>query len=89
MIDRKIEPDIRDIDTIDYLLPEKWELSNGIKVWGINGGSQELVKIDFIFDAGTWYQPANLIAGLSNAFMNQGTEKYSAQKIAEICIIKW
>lgn len=84
MIDRKIEPTISDIDTINYLLPEKWELSNGIKVWGINGGSQELVKIDFIFDAGTWYQPANLIAGLTNAFMNQGTKKYSAQKIAEI-----
>ena len=84
MIDRKIEPAISDIDAINYLLPEKWELSNGIEVWGINGGSQELVKIDFIFDAGTWYQPANLIAGLTNAFMNQGTKKYSAQKIAEI-----
>ncbi|HKM93959.1 MAG TPA: pitrilysin family protein [Prolixibacteraceae bacterium] len=84
MIDRKKAPLIIDIENIDFILPEQWELDNGIKVWGINGGSQELVKIDFIFDAGTWYQPANLIAGLSNSFMKQGTKNYSAQQIAEV-----
>lgn len=83
MIDRKIAPLINNIENIDFLQPEQWELYNGIKVWGINGGSQELVKIDFIFDAGTWYQPANLIAGLSNSFMKQGTQNYTAQQIAE------
>lgn len=82
-IDRKEVPPINQIDSIDYLLPEKWNLANGIKVWGINAGSQELIKIDFLFEAGTWYQPGNLVAGLTNAFMNQGSQNYTAQDIAE------
>lgn len=84
MINRISGPEIANIDTIEYLLPERWKLDNGIQVWGLNGGSQELVKIDFIFEAGTWFQPFNLVAGLTNAFMNQGSKSYSAQIIAEI-----
>lgn len=83
MIKRNKAPEIKGIATFDYLMPEEWVLSNGIKVWGINAGSQELVKIDMIFDAGTWYQSENLVAGLANAFMNQGSKHYSAQQIAE------
>jgi hypothetical protein len=81
--DRKKIPGITSISNISYLLPEKWQLSSGIQVWGLNAGSQELVKIEFIFDAGTWFQSANLVAGLTNLFLNQGTRKYTAQKIAE------
>lgn len=84
MIERKIAPALNEISTIDYVMPEEWVLDNGIKVWGINAGSQDLVKIDFIFEAGTWYQPKNLIAGLTNAFMNQGSKHHSAQQIAEV-----
>ncbi|MDA3929081.1 MAG: pitrilysin family protein, partial [Prolixibacteraceae bacterium] len=84
MINRNIAPQQREISKLDFILPEQWKLNNGVKVWGINAGSQELVKIDFIFDAGAWYQPQNLIAGLTNAFMNQGSKHYSAQQIAQL-----
>jgi len=83
MINRKITPEINEISKISYLLPEKWILSNGATVWGLKAGSQDLVKIDFVFDAGSWYQSENLIAGLANAFMNQGSKNYTAQQIAE------
>jgi zinc protease len=83
MLDRKKSPEVKEISKISYLLPEKWNLSNGATVWGLKAGSQELVKIDFIFNAGSWYQNENLVAGLANAFMNQGSRNYTAQQIAE------
>jgi len=83
MLDRKKSPEVKEISKISYLQPEKWNLSNGATVWGLKAGSQELVKIDFIFNAGSWYQNENLVAGLANAFMNQGTKNYTAQQIAE------
>lgn len=83
-LNRKSAPIINPISTIPFILPEKWNLSNGIPVWSLKAGSQELVKIDFIFDAGSWYQSQNLVAGLSNAFLNQGSTKYTAQEIAEV-----
>ena len=83
MLDRKKSPAVNEISKINYLLPEKWNLSNGATVWGLKAGSQDLVKIDFAFNAGSWYQSENLVAGLANAFMNQGSENYTAQQIAE------
>jgi predicted Zn-dependent peptidase len=82
-LNRSQTPEIKDITKIDFILPEKWELTNGVPVWGLKAGSQELVKIDFIFDAGSWYQTENLVAGLANAFMSQGSKNFSAQEIAE------
>jgi predicted Zn-dependent peptidase len=84
MINRLEAPYTNEIANISFVQPEKWHLSNGIPVWGINSGSQELMKIDFLFEAGTWYQSRNLIAGLTNAFLNQGSKNYSAQEIAEV-----
>lgn len=83
MIKRNNPPDVKQIGQLHFLEPEVWNLSNGIPVWGLNAGSQELVKIDLIFEAGTWFQPMNLVAGLCNAFLNQGTKYYTAQEIAE------
>lgn len=82
-MNRKNAPKINPIGNVDFLLPEKWKLSNGVEVWELNAGSQELVKIDFIFEAGTFFQTQNLVAGLTNAFLNQGSKNYSAQDIAE------
>src|SRR5574344_154204 len=83
MLNRTIEPATHAIEHISYLEPERFRLSNGIPVYGINAGSQELVKIEFVFEAGTWYQPANLVGGLANAFLNEGSQNYSAAQIAE------
>jgi predicted Zn-dependent peptidase len=82
-LNRSQIPEIKEISKIDFILPEKWQLSNGVPVWGLKAGSQELVKIDFIFDAGSWYQTQNLVAGLANSFMNLGSKNFSAQEIAE------
>jgi zinc protease len=82
-LNRLAPPEIREISKIDFILPEKWKLSNGINAWGLKAGSQELVSIDFIFDSGAWYQQENLVAGLTNAFLNQGSRNYTAQEIAE------
>lgn len=82
-INRAIAPQAYSIDVVDFVEPEVFILDNGIKVYSFNAGSQELAKIDFIFDAGSWFQPQRLVAGLTNAFLGQGSEKYSAQQIAE------
>lgn len=84
MLDRTIAPTAKEIRSISYIEPQQYTLSNGIPVYGINAGSQDLVKIEFIFGAGTWYQQANLVAGLTNAFLNEGSQNFTAQQIAEV-----
>jgi zinc protease len=83
MLNHKIQPTVNPIEHIDLVKAEKRMLSNGIPVHFVNAGTQDVVKIDFIFEAGTWFQPANLVASLSNSMLEEGSENYTAAEIAE------
>ncbi len=82
-LNRAIQPKIAKIENLDYQKPERHYLDNGIPCYLINSGSQDLIKIDFIFKAGPLYQTQNLSASLTNKMLTQGTTKYSAFEIAE------
>ena len=83
MPNRTIQPAVNPIEHIGMAKAEKKVLSNGIPVHYINAGSQDVVKIDFIFEAGTWFQSANLVASLCNSMLEEGTQTFSATEIAE------
>jgi predicted Zn-dependent peptidase len=83
MLNRNIQPEVNPIEHIDMVQAEKYLLSNGIPVHYINAGTQDVVKLDIVFEAGTWFQPANLIASLCNSMLEEGSENYSAAEIAE------
>lgn len=83
MFDRTIQPTVNSIDHIDVVKAEKRLLGNGIPVHFINAGTQDVVKIDFIFEAGTWFQTKNLVASICNSMLEEGSENYSAGEIAE------
>ncbi len=83
MLNRTIQPTINPIEHIDMVKAEKRLLSNGIPVHFVNAGTQDVVKIDFIFEAGTWFQTANLVASLCNSMIEEGSGNYKAADIAE------
>lgn len=83
MQNRTIQPMVNPIDHIDIIQAEKRMLSNGIPVYYVDAGSQDVVKIDFVFEAGTWFQPLNLVASMCSSMLEEGSELYSASQIAE------
>ncbi len=83
MLNRTIQPTVNPIEHIDMVKAEKRLLSNGIPVHFVNAGTQDVVKIDFVFEAGTWFQPANLVASLCNSMLEEGSKNYTAVEIAE------
>ena len=83
MLNRTIQPMVNPIEHIDIIQAEKRLLSNGIPVYYVNAGSQDVVKVDFIFEAGTWFQTINLVASICNSMLEEGSERYSASQIAE------
>jgi len=82
-INRSKAPEYKVVDQIQILESKKNKLQNGIDIYSINGGSQDIAKIDLIFEAGIWYQKRPIISAMCNAMLNEGTSKYSAQEIAE------
>lgn len=83
-MNRTQAPRIKTVDAIDILPVEQIKLDNGIPVYIINAGEQEIVKIDFVFEAGKWYEPKNLLADFVNRMMREGVKGKSAKDIADI-----
>ncbi len=68
---------------IELLKPEAVPLKNGIPVYSINAGTQEIVKIELVFRAGSWYQQKHLQASLTASMMMEGTKEMTSAEIAE------
>ncbi len=85
MPDRQIAPAIHDAIEFSYNLPpiNKEALDNGIPFYWLNAGVQDVVEINWIFPAGTWYEPKPAIAQTVAVLLKNGTSKRTAHEISE------
>jgi zinc protease len=83
MLNRTIAPESKQIDEIDFIEPVKQKLDNGIPVFTINAGQQELVRIEFIFENVNWNPAKPLQAVAVNHLINNGTAQLTAMEIAD------
>ena len=82
MLNRNLAPEFKTINKIDFIKANETFLDNGVPVYSINTGSQELTKIELVFNAGMYYQNRTLLAHTANALLESGTNKYNAQQIS-------
>lgn len=82
-INRNIQIDTSIPDKINFIDPEKVFLDNGVPVYLINTGSQELVKIDLIYNAGSRYDKEVLIPIFTNKLLVEGTINKNSLQISE------
>lgn len=82
-LDRTKAPDFTAVDHVEIPQAERNVLANGLPVWTLNAGTQDVVKIEFQFAAGTAVQPQPLVASAVNDMMDEGTATRTANAIAE------
>src|SRR5260221_487568 len=62
---------------------EKFTLDNGIAVYSVSAGTQDVLKIEFVFtDRSTSHN--SLLLTAANKLIREGTAKHSAQEISEM-----
>jgi zinc protease len=83
MLNRTQAPEFKTINKIDIAHADHFKLKNGIPVYTVDAGSQELTRIEFIFRAGMYYQDKPLLAISANNLIENGTTKYSANQISD------
>ena len=83
IIDRKKSPAFKTIEKIAMIKASEQHLRNNIPVYSINAGTQELIKIEFLFSAGMYQQEVPLQAVTVNAMLEEGTSKLNAAQIAD------
>jgi zinc protease len=82
-LNRNAQPAIIPPGNINFSTPEICELSNGIKVYQFNSGTQDVISIELVFTAGSWYQKKPFISMATNQMLREGTRNYTAQKLSE------
>jgi predicted Zn-dependent peptidase len=84
-IDRKNPPPIK--DAVDFNLQlkpcDKYVLKNGVEVYAINAGAEDVLQIEWVFKAGNSYEKQNLIAASTNFLLKNGTSKKNAFELNE------
>ncbi|MBM3434856.1 MAG: insulinase family protein [Bacteroidetes bacterium] len=82
-INRKTQPKINLLDNFNFQAPEFFKLDNGIPVYQIHTGTQDITKIEFIFKAGSWFEEKPLIAKFTNKMLKEGTRSFTSEQLHE------
>ncbi|MBL0145871.1 MAG: insulinase family protein [Chitinophagaceae bacterium] len=85
MIDRTISPKIKDAVEFDLKLKpyEKYKLNNGVEVFAVNAGVEEVLQVELVFAAGNNFEKLKGVAGATNSLLKNGTSAKTAFQINE------
>lgn len=83
MPDRSQAPLIKGIDQLKLPEPQKILLGNGVPMYILSMGRQEVCKLEIVFRAGRPYEHKQLVARATSALLREGTAHYTGRVIAE------
>ncbi len=85
MIDRLVAPPIKDAVEFDLRLKpyEYFVLDNGVPVYTVDAGTQEVLQLEMVFYAGNNFEEKKSVAAAANFMLKNGTSKRTAFQINE------
>lgn len=84
-LNRSKAPLIKDATEFDLKLKpyDKYVLDNGVEVYAVNAGTQEVLSLELVFSAGNWFEQQNNIAAATNYLIKNGTKNKTAFQLNE------
>ncbi len=85
MLNRTAAPPIKDAIEFDlHLKPyDKYVLNNGVEVYTIDAGAQDVLQIEMVFYAGNSFETKTAVAATTNHLLKNGTSTKTAFQINE------
>lgn len=85
MLNRKTAPVIKDAVDFDLQLKdyELFTLDNGVPVYCVSAGAQEVLQLELVFYAGNWFEAQKNVAATTNFMLKNGTSSKTAFQINE------
>ncbi len=83
MIDRTVAPEIKLPIDLNLVLPpvKKYTLSNGVEVYALDMGSEDVMMVNWVFYAGSAYETKKGVAAAANFLLKNGTSTKTAFEI--------
>lgn len=82
VLDRTQAPSVKTLDQFNIQKANSVQLSNGLQLHTIHSGDQPVIKIEWYFKAGSWYESKPLVAVATNKLLKEGTQKQSSHEFA-------
>lgn len=82
MLDRKIAPPFKRVANIAIPQAKRTCLDNGIPLYYIEAGKQPVVRLEFIFKAGAWYEDSKGASYFAAKMLSEGTQQKSSAQIS-------
>ncbi len=84
-MNRKTAPAIVDAVNFNLILKpyKKFTLDNGIPVYSVHAGAQDVIQVELVFYAGNWYEEQKGIAAATNFLLKNGTSNKTAFQVNE------
>jgi len=76
-------PTIHPVSTIPLQMPTVHRLANGATIYDLRLGAQDILKIEWLFDAGRWYETKPLASRISAQLLKSGIPSYKADDLAD------
>ena len=83
ILDRKTPPQRYPAASIPSMNYSPVQLAGGLPCYRIEAGTEDIVKIDLVFKAGTRYEEKPLAASICVNMLREGTENYTSEEISE------
>lgn len=84
-MNRTEAPYIKDAIEFNLLLKpyELFTLDNGVPVYAVNAGAQEVLQLELVFYAGNWFEQQRSVASATNYLLKNGTTGKTAFQLNE------
>ena len=83
MLDRTVQPTLKNIDKINFYEPQKLQLNNSIPFFLMQAKPQSLVRLQVVFSAGTSTHTCSLIPSLAIEMLKEGTQNKTNKVLIE------
>jgi zinc protease len=78
---QRIQPQVFPIEKVRYPDTRTYRLDNGIPVFMIEAGTEDIMRIEFTFRAGQIMEDTPLLASTCNMMLSEGSENYTSEEL--------
>jgi len=78
---QRIQPPVFPVEKVVIPEANSYKLSNGVPVYTIEAGTEEVMRLEFIFRAGQVKESIPLLASTCNTMLSEGSVNYSSEEL--------
>ena len=84
MLDRRTPPNFSTEFQFNLPSPEIIALKDNLSLVWLKEIQQDIVKVDFVFEAGKWHEPKKGVSYFTGHMLEKGTSNFTSEKIASV-----